>query len=130
MSQGPAVRTALHADALVIDPDRLAPLALFAVEAITNAQKHAFADRGGLLSVNFHVHAEEAVLEISDDGRPSEEALNASGVGRTLMTAFARQLRGRSEVVRNAAGGMTVRLVFPIPNVSQAAPSAGNQAAA
>ena len=130
MSQGPAVRTELHADALVIDPDRLAPLALFAVEAITNAQKHAFAERGGLLSVNFHVHAEEAVLEISDDGRPSEEALNASGVGRTLMTAFARQLRGRSEVVRNAAGGMTVRLVFPIPNVSQAAPSAGNQAAA
>ena len=40
---GPAVRTELAADALVIDPDQLAPLALFAVEAITNAQKHAFA---------------------------------------------------------------------------------------
>ena len=35
---GPAVRTELSVDALVIDPDGLAPLALFAVEAITDAQ--------------------------------------------------------------------------------------------
>ena len=31
---GAAVETELHVDALIIDPDRLAPLALFAVEAI------------------------------------------------------------------------------------------------
>ncbi|MFN3573501.1 MAG: sensor histidine kinase [Phenylobacterium sp.] len=129
-AHGPAVRTELHADALVIDPDRLAPLALFAVEAITNAQKHAFAERGGLLSVNFQVRDGEGILEISDDGQPTDEALNASGVGRTLMTAFARQLRGRNEVLRNASGGMTVRLVFPIPASEHAAPHAGNQAAA
>nr|WP_300573930.1 sensor histidine kinase [Phenylobacterium sp.] len=129
-AHGPAVRTELHADALVIDPDRLAPLALFAVEAITNAQKHAFAERGGLLSVNFQVQDGEGILEISDDGQPTDEALNASGVGRTLMTAFARQLRGRNEVLRNASGGMTVRLVFPIPASEHAAPHAGNQAAA
>ena len=47
---GPLVRTELEVDALVIDPDKLAPLALFAVEAITNAQKHAFAGRGGALT--------------------------------------------------------------------------------
>ena len=40
----PACRTELTADALEIDPDKLAPLALFAVEAITNAQKHAFGE--------------------------------------------------------------------------------------
>ena len=62
------MRTELSVDALVIDPDRLAPLALFAVEAITNAQKHAFAARGGVLSLSFKVHGEEAELEISDDG--------------------------------------------------------------
>jgi len=60
---GPGVRTEISVDALVIDPDRLAPLALFAVEAITNAQKHAFAKRGGMLTVNFHVHGDEALLE-------------------------------------------------------------------
>ena len=48
-----SIRTELHADDLVIHPDKLAPLALFAVEAIANAQKHAFAAnraRGASLS--------------------------------------------------------------------------------
>lgn len=132
MLHGPTVRTDLAVDALVIDPDRLAPLALFAVEAITNAQKHAFAARGGVLTVNFHVRGDEAELEISDDGQGSEQALAASGVGRTLMTAFARQLRGRAEVVRNVSGGVTARLIFPTPAVENPPETTteGNQAAA
>jgi two-component sensor histidine kinase len=132
MLHGPGVRTDISVDALVIDPDRLAPLALFAVEAITNAQKHAFAQRGGVLTVNFHVHGDEAVLEISDDGKCGDDALAASGVGRTLMTAFARQLRGRAEVVRNSAGGVTARLIFPTPSVesTESDSTTGNQAAA
>ncbi|MET0274794.1 MAG: sensor histidine kinase [Phenylobacterium sp.] len=129
MLHGPAVRTELMVDALVIDPDRLAPLALFAVEAITNAQKHAFAERGGSLTVSFVVRGEEATLEISDDGQAPDDALVASGVGRTLMTAFARQLRGRAELVRNAKGGITSRLIFPTP-AAEEPPAAGNQAAA
>jgi two-component sensor histidine kinase len=131
--QGAHVRTEIHVDDLVIDPDRLAPLALFAVEAVTNAQKHAFAGRGGTLSVNFKVHGDEACLEISDDGDAPEDALVTSGVGRTLMTAFGRQLRGRAEVVRNDKGGITARLVFPTPTAELAvkrAAAAGNQAAA
>ncbi|HVK42727.1 MAG: sensor histidine kinase [Phenylobacterium sp.] len=131
--QGAHVRTEIHVDDLVIDPDRLAPLALFAVEAVTNAQKHAFAGRGGTLSVNFKVHGDEACLEISDDGDAPEDALVTSGVGRTLMTAFGRQLRGRAEVVRNEKGGITARLLFPTPTAELAvkrAAAAGNQAAA
>jgi len=128
---GPAVRTELAVDPLVIDPDRLAPLALFAVEAITNAQKHAFANRGGTLSLTFVVRGDEAELDISDDGAAPDDALVASGVGRTLMTAFARQLRGQAELVRNARGGVTARLVFPTPAAdAPARPSTGNQAAA
>jgi len=132
MLHGPGVRTELSVDALVIDPDRLAPLALFAVEAITNAQKHAFAQCGGVLTVNFHVHGDEARLEISDDGKPADDQLSASGVGRTLMTAFARQLRGRAELVRNTSGGVTARLLFPTPSAETAlsGPPPGNQAAA
>jgi two-component sensor histidine kinase len=133
MLRGPGVQTELSVDALVIDPDRLAPLALFAVEAITNAQKHAFAERGGMLKVNFTVRGEEAELEISDDGEAAEDALVTSGVGRTLMTAFARQLRGRSELVRNDEGGITARLIFPTPAAETPRPprtGRGNQAAA
>jgi len=133
MRHGPGVRTELTVDALVIDPDRLAPLALFAVEAITNAQKHAFSTRGGLLRLSFTVRGEEAELEISDDGEAAEDALGVSGVGRTLMTAFARQLRGRAELVRNAQGGITARLIFPTPAADAPQPNRatpGNQAAA
>jgi two-component sensor histidine kinase len=130
---GPPVRTEIRVDALVIDPDRLAPLALFAVEAVTNAQKHAFANRGGTLIVSFKVTGDSACLEIADDGLAPEGALSTLGVGRTLMTAFARQLRGRAELDRNGAGGVTARLVFPTPalreiGVTQAA--VGNSAPA
>lgn len=131
MLHGPPVRTELKVDALVIDPDRLAPLALFAVEAITNAQKHAFAARGGTLALHFTVRGPEAELEISDDGEAPDDALVASGVGRTLMTAFARQLRGRAELVRNPQGGITARLIFPTLGAETPSPATtGNQAAA
>lgn len=135
ISHGAGVKTEIHVDDLVIDPDRLAPLALFAVEAVTNAQKHAFAGRGGTLTVNFNVRGDEAELEISDDGEAPVDALTTSGVGRTLMIAFGRQLRGRSEVVRNEKGGITARLIFPTPleehaNRRAGTATRGNQAAA
>ncbi|KQV61977.1 MULTISPECIES: sensor histidine kinase [unclassified Caulobacter] len=114
MSTSPLVRTEVHADPLVIDPDRLAPIALFAVEAITNAQKHAFGPNGGILSVGFHVRGEEAELSISDDGPGAAETLGG-GVGRTLMTAFARQLRGKVSFETQEPRGLTVRLIFPTP---------------
>ncbi|MBI1407687.1 MAG: sensor histidine kinase [Caulobacter sp.] len=113
-----SVRVEVQADSLMIDPDKLAPLALFAVEAITNAQKHGLAARGGALTVEFRVGDPDAVLSISDTGggeRPPLEALEAKGVGRTLMNAFARQLRGRTEMSVNPEGGLTVTLSFPTP---------------
>jgi two-component sensor histidine kinase len=114
---GHVVKTELSADQLIIDPDKLAPLALFSVEAITNAQKHAFAGRGGELSVHFRVRDNEATLEISDAGGddPDESPSLGEGVGRTLMTAFARQLGGRAEFEANERRGLTARLIFPAP---------------
>ena len=126
------IRTELVADDLDIDPDKLAPLALFAVEAITNARKHAFGESGGLIHVSFKVGGEEILLEIIDDGGGDVETMSASGVGRTLMSAFARQLRGRAEVGPAAGAGVAVRLVFPKPETPplDAAVSSGNQVAA
>jgi two-component sensor histidine kinase len=111
---------------MIVDPDKLAPLALFAVEAISNAQKHAFDERGGLLRLRFSVAGDEAVLEISDEGKEGGvPALVSGGVGRTLMSAFARQLRGTAEIFAKSAGGVTARLVFPTP---QAGPNLGDSA--
>ncbi len=120
---GARIRTELHLDPLSVDPDRLAPLALFAVEAITNARKHGLAE-GGLLEVTLAVVDKSARLEISDTGLPGGAAHIAQaseGVGRTLMTAFARQLKGELTLTPNDAGGLTTRLIFPTPSMSEAA---------
>jgi len=117
--QGPGIRTELAIDALTIDPDHLAPLALFAVEAITNAKKHGLAEVGGRLVVRFSVRGEQAELAITDSGRPgSAAAVVGEGVGRTLMSAFARQLGGAVSFCPQAAGGLTARLTFPTPEVA------------
>ena len=118
-----AVRTELDVEDLIIDPDKLAPIALFAVEAISNARKHALALKQGLLHVRFAVDGEEAELVISDQGSGSAPVLTSEGVGRTLMTAFARQLRGKIEIGPNTDGGVTVRLAFPNPAAEPNAPT-------
>jgi two-component sensor histidine kinase len=121
--RGPAIRTALDIDPLVVDPDRLPPLALFAVEAITNARKHGVPEDGGELAVTLTVREAEAEAElaISDSGA-SEHPHVGEGVGRTLMTAFARQLRGSVSFQPRPGGGMTVRLTFPTADMQRAAP--------
>ena len=117
--RGGPVRTELVSDDLEIDPDKLAPLALFAVEALTQARKAAAAT-GGTIAVRFAV-ADDVTLEIEDDGPP--DAGPAPGdVGRTLMTAYARQLRGVSETTTGQGGGRVQRLCFPRPDVAPAPP--------
>ena len=112
--RGPMVTSSVDADSLVIDPDKLAPLALWLVEAVSNAQKHAFAGRGGDLKVRFRVQGDTSVLEVQDDG-PGVTDAQASGVGRTLMNAFAKQLRGEAELVPGSEGGSIARMTFATP---------------
>ncbi len=114
--EGANIATELSIDALTIDPDHLAPLALFAVEAITNARKHALGGAGGRLIVRFRVIEGAAELTISDTGRPgAPPVVVGEGVGRTLMLAFARQLRGDLKFCPEPSGGLTTRLRFPTP---------------
>ncbi len=114
--RGPLVSSSVEADSLQIDPEKLAPMALWLVEAISNAQKHAFAERGGDLKVRFKVNGETSVLEVEDDG-PGVE-VTSPGVGLTLMTAFAKQLRGKAELVEAPSGGSIARLTFLTPDVT------------
>lgn len=92
------------------------------------------------LGTRFTTEGAQATIQHLDTyAQKAKEAKGASeavaGVGRTLMTAFGRQLRGRAEVARNEKGGITARLIFPTPIEDQAARRAsaarrGNQAAA
>ena len=112
--RGQVVTSSVEADSLVVDPDKLAPLALWLVEAVTNAQKHAFVGRGGDLKVRFFVRGETSVLEVQDDGPGVSETFRA-GVGRTLMGAFAKQLRGTAEMVPAEGRGTIARMTFATP---------------
>jgi two-component sensor histidine kinase len=112
--RGPVVTSSVEADSLVVDPDKLAPLALWLVEAVSNAQKHAFAGRGGDLKVRFKVDGDTSVLEVEDDG-PGVSETERAGVGRTLMGAFAKQLRGTAEMVPSPSGGTLARMTFATP---------------
>jgi two-component sensor histidine kinase len=113
--RGPVVSSSIEADSLVVDPDKLAPLALWLVEAVSNAQKHAFAGRGGDLQVRFKVDGDKSTLEVQDDGPGPDQAAVTAGVGRTLMGAFAKQLRGEAEILRGPNGGTIARMVFATP---------------
>jgi two-component sensor histidine kinase len=66
--------------------------------------------------VKFKVRGDKAELAITDTGvSGSPPAKVGEGVGRTLMTAFARQLRGEAKFIANPGGGLTARLIFPTP---------------
>ncbi|MNE47218.1 hypothetical protein D3C80_1416100 [compost metagenome] len=54
------------------------------------------------------------MLEVQDDG-PGLADSDTAGVGRTLMSAFAKQLRGQAEMVEAPGGGSIARLTFPTP---------------
>ena len=59
-------------------------------------------------------------MAITDTGG-GREPIVGEGVGRTLMTAFARQLHGEAAYQINQSGGVTATLVFPTPDADQLA---------
>ncbi len=90
---------------------------MFAVEAITNAQKHAFHGRGGKLFIRFSADSQQARLEIEDSGDGDPDGALArvrKGVGGVLMAAFARQLGGTVVFSASDTGGLTALLTFPV----------------
>ena len=108
-----------------VDDDRLeadlaVPLALFTAEAVTNSVKHAFpVSSGGVASstawrvrVSYRVQGDEAVLAIEDNGVGSEQRTieNSPGIGGTLMTAFAKQVRGKLEEYSLPEGGRVIQI--------------------
>lgn len=110
------IRIDSDVDEDTIDADVAVPLALFTAEAVTNAVKHAFpANRGvhgGRVTVGYKVGETETLLTIEDDGIGGEEAqaAAASGIGGTLMSAFAKQVHGKLEEGKSTSGGRYVRI--------------------
>ena len=96
------------------------PLGLLVTEVITNAYKHAFVGRSsGKIVVSAQRQADNSMcVTVSDDGigfDPKKHDAEHMGLGRSLIEAFARQLRGTLEIhVHEPDGGTTVRVCFPL----------------
>ena len=86
-----------HADDIpTVDPRRLVSIGIIVNELVTNAMKHAFADRvSGTVKVIVTREADRVKLSIEDDGRGlSEEAATAGGMGMTLVRMLSDQIDG------------------------------------
>lgn len=96
-----------------IAADRASPLALAALELLTNAVKHAFAGREtGVVRVRLEtMEPGVASLTIEDNGIGiQEEPTRRSGTG--LVTAFVRQAGG--EITRTVDGGTKYVIRFQV----------------
>jgi len=103
-----------------IDADTAVPLALFTAEAVTNSVKHAFPTArpggGGHILVSYRAGADQTVLSIEDNGvgYQPQPAERESGIGATLMAAFAKQVRGVLEQGAMDGGkGRFIRITIP-----------------
>lgn len=105
----------------IADIDRPAddaiPIALFLLEAVTNAMKYAFDEDGGVILIALKEDGEEIVLSVIDNGfgaDPDNEAgTSSTGLGSRLMSAFAKQLRAEMRTSSVAGEGFTVELRMP-----------------
>lgn len=106
-----------HADPLPIPLDHALPLALFAVEAVTNAYAYAFpGGRGGMVTLDFRLMDQaRACLSVTDNGAGFDATGNGHSMGRQLMQGFAQQLGGTFAITSSAEHGTEVRLDYPLP---------------
>ncbi len=101
----------------LISSSTAVPLGLLVTEAITNAYKHAFVGRneGTISVVATHLQDSQICVEVRDDGvgfNVTAHDYDAPGLGRSLIEAFARQLRGKLELVSDR--GTTLRVCFAL----------------
>ena len=96
--------------------DDAIPMALFVLEAVTNAVKYAFENKGGRILVSLERKDDNIELIVRDDGvgLSQDQTTNPqSGLGSRLMTAFAKQLRGELSIDSIDGSGVAVTLTMP-----------------
>lgn len=110
------IRISQSYDEMERPADDAIPIALFLVEAVTNATKYAFRrEEGGEISISLTAGEDESVrLKVADNGLGFDPSSKApKGLGSKLMTAFARQLKGRLDIQSKPGGGTAITLYMP-----------------
>ena len=110
------IRISQSYDEMERPADDAIPIALFLVEAVTNATKYAFRrEEGGEISISLTAGEDDSVrLKVADNGLGFDPSSKApKGLGSKLMTAFARQLKGRLDIQSKPGGGTAITLYMP-----------------
>lgn len=117
---GDAVRLDCQAAPARVSIDMATPLALFIVEAVTNAYRHAFTtSRSGTVRVLLNPDGDAYMLTVIDDGAGYDAGRNAASMGTQLMHAFAGQLEGTLQIGPGTPSGVTVSLRFPLAPIAR-----------
>ena len=117
------LRLELDIAARRISGDLAVPIALFTVEVLTNAFKHAFAPgtHGGAIHISLSPVADDKMkLTVEDNGVGLGGNLLHGGTGSRLIVAFTQQVGGTLEVLAREDGGTIVSLTFPDPLIREA----------
>ncbi|HKD22520.1 MAG TPA: sensor histidine kinase [Rhizomicrobium sp.] len=100
-----------------VPSDLAVTLSLFAVEAVTNAFKHAFPNRGGTIRIVLEpANGHDLRLAVEDDGIGYDgDAESQSSIGARLIKTFGQQMGGETKVHSDPGKGSIVEIVFPDP---------------
>lgn len=116
----PKVKLHCNAGKFPVPIDYAVPLTLFVVEAVTNAFRHAFpAGTAGAVDLKFYLEGNDAILDISDNGKGYVVSAQTSQMGTELMHGFATQVDGRLSISSEEGTGTRVKLVFPLAIAAQ-----------
>lgn len=118
------IEVLVRAPRLAITPGDATWLSMIVAEAVTNAIKHAFADReAGRIEIRFESDAAgERRLTLRDDGPGFAAPPDPGGdsLGILVMSSMAQRLGGRLELGNAPEGGALVTVVMPAPGLATA----------
>jgi two-component sensor histidine kinase len=112
---GSAVTLSVVGDGIVVDLTRAVPFGLLLNELVSNAYKHAFPSRAGVLTVTLGQENGSIFLRVADTGKGLPEDLdrrNPGTLGLPLVHMLAKQLGGT--VTFEPGTGTTVHVSLPM----------------
>ena len=111
----PRIELEVEAESVIVPAKKAAVVALISNELVTNAMRHAFADRAaGRIAVRLRRTDENSVaLSVADNGAslPAHVQRSAGGIGLSLVARLADQLAGE---LRVDAEPKQFSVVFPV----------------
>ncbi len=118
------IDTVVEAIPIGVPSEIAVPVALFVVEALTNAYKHAFPPaRGGTIRVALEQLVGGRVrLTVADDGIGIDDSRADSSIGARLISTFGQQLGGSTRLRALPDGGTSVELLFTPPSGTSTLP--------